>query len=213
VSNLGIIGEYERSITASSTTESGQDYSTTMQQFGFGVRWRFPFGPHELGVSALYGRHDLEVDTGREPNAVAANGLPLNRDYVPDAGYIYARPGLDARFVVSRIHFGFELGYRAIQQTGELNNTQWFPQATVAAIDGGLFAGYELSPRLVVLGGIDFVRYAHDMNSTVQDLQLQRDVAGGAIDQSIAFRASIEWRIPSPATPRNSAKNGASDVN
>lgn len=214
VSNLGIIGEYQRSISASSSTESGQDYSTTMQQFGAGVRWRFPFGRHEVGVSALYGRHDLKVDTGREPNAVAANGLPLNRDYVPDAGYIYARPGLDARFAVTKIEFGFELGYRAIQQTGELNNTQWFPQATVAAIDGALFAGYELNPRLIVLGGLDFVRYAHDMNSTVQDLQKQRDVAGGAIDQSIAFRAGIEWRIPSPESARkNSAGSAGSGVN
>ena len=100
ISNLGIIGEYERTITASASTESGQDYSASMQEFGVGVRWRFPIQRHEIGVSILYGRHDLKVDTGREPNAVAANGLPLNRDYVADAGYIYARPGLDARFAV-----------------------------------------------------------------------------------------------------------------
>jgi hypothetical protein len=214
VSNLGIVGEYQRSITASSSTESGQDHSSSMQQFGIGVRWRFPFGRHEVGVSALYGRHDLKVDSGREVDAVAANGLPLNRDYVPDAGYIYARPALDARFAVDKIRFGFEVGYRAIQKTGELNNTQWFPQATVAAIDAGFFAGYALKPELIVFGGLDFVRYAHDMNSTVADLQLQRDVAGGAIDQSIAFRAGIEWRIPSPASAgRQSARSAGSDVN
>jgi hypothetical protein len=209
VSNLGIVGEFERTITASASTESGQDYSASSQQFGVGVRWRFPIQRHELGVSVMYGRHELKVDTGREPNAVAANGLPLNRDYVPDAGYVYARPGLDARFAVERIHFGFGFGYRAIQQTGELNNTQWFPQATVAALDGSLFAGYELKPGLIVLGALDFVRYAHNMHSTVADLQLQRDVAGGAIDQSIAFRIGIEWRLPGPASVHREAASNA----
>jgi hypothetical protein len=214
VSNLGIIGEYERTITASASTESGQEHSATMQQFGVGLRWRFPIKRHEIGVSVLYGRHDLKVDSGREPNAVAANGLPLNRDYVADAGYIYARPGLDARFAVDQIHFGFGIGYRAIQQTGELNNTQWFPQATVRAIDGSLFAGYEIKPRLIVLGGLDFVRYAHDMNSTLQDLQEQRDVAGGAIDQSITFRAGIEWRLPGPeSVHQKAASTGGSGTN
>jgi hypothetical protein len=214
ISNLGIIGEYERTIVASATTESGQDYGASMQQFGIGARWRFPIQRHEIGVSAMFGRHDLKVDTGREPNALAANGLPLNRDFVADAGYIYARPGLDARFAVDRIHFGFGLGYRAIQQTGELNNTQWFPQATVAAIDGSLIAGFEIKPRLIVFAGADFVRYAHTMNSTVQDLGQQRDVAGGAIDQSIIGRAGIEWRLPSPesaggTTAKASGTSGA----
>ena len=205
LSNLAIIGMYERTITASASTESGQDYSASSQEYGIGVRWRFPIKRHEIGVSALYGRHELNVDTGREPNAVAANGLPLNRDYVPDAGYVYARPGLDARFAVERIHFGFGAGYRAIQQTGELNNTQWFPQATVAAMDGSLWAGYELMPGLIALGGVDFVRYAHDMHSTVADLQLQRDVAGGAIDQSIVFRIGVELRLPGPASVHREA--------
>jgi hypothetical protein len=215
VSNLGIIGEFERTLTASASTESGQDYSASSQLYDVGVRWRFPIQRHELGVSVVYGRHELKVEAGREPNATAANGLPLNRDYVPDAGYVYARPGLDARFAVERIHFGLGFGYRAIQQTGELNNTQWFPQATVASLDGSLFAGYELTPGLIALGALDFVRYAHDMHSTVADLQLQRDVAGGAIDQTIAVRIGIEWRLQGPASVhREAAGNaGASGTN
>jgi hypothetical protein len=208
IANLGIIGEVERTITGSASTESGQDYDASSFQYGAGVRWRFPIQRHEIGISVLYGRHELKVDTGREPGGTSANGLPVDRDYVPDAGYVYARPGLDARFAVQQIHFGSTFGYRAIQQTGELNNYQWFPQATVAAVDGSLFAGYEFMPGIIALGGLDFVRYAHNMHSTVQDLQLQRDVAGGAIDQSIAVRLGIEWRVPGPASVHRETASG-----
>jgi hypothetical protein len=66
----------------------------------------------------------------------------------------------------------------------------------------------------IALGEVDFVRYAHNMHSTVQDLGLQRDVAGGAIDQSIAVRVGIEWRVPGPASVhRETAAIGSSDTN
>jgi hypothetical protein len=213
--NLGIIAEYERSVFASSNAESGEDFDTVMQQYAVGARWRFPFEQHEVGASFVYGRHIFTIDAGREPDAVAANGLEVVRDYVPDVDYAYVRPGLDARVAFGRVHAGLGIGYRAIQDIGEAHGDEWFPQATAHALDGWLMVGFEVMPNLIVSGGADFSRYALDMNSTVQDLTLPRDVAGGAIDQSITARVRIEWRLPAAEstgaavsnTPRDSQAN------
>ena len=203
--NLGIVGEYERSFVGSASTESGEEFDATMQRFAIGARLRFPVERHELGVSFTYGRHEFGVDTGWEPNAVVANGLAIDRNYVPDVAYWYARPGLDARFVFERIHAGFGLGYRSVPKLGEVGTSTWFPQATARGMDGSLMIGFEVKPGLVVFGGADVTRYALAMNSQYADTVLARDVAGGAIDQSISGRAGIEWRPIDPnAQKRNS---------
>jgi len=196
LANLGLIGSYERSLFASSSTESSQDFDMLMQQYAFGARWRFPFDRHQIGVSFVYGRQELTLDAGREPNAVSATGMSVDRDYVPDVAYVYVRPGLDARFAFERIQAGVGLGYRAVQQVGELAATEWFPQATARGIDAWLMIGFAIKPELIVFGTAAFSRYALAMNSTLQDLQVGRDVAGGAVDQLIAGRIGIEWRLP-----------------
>jgi hypothetical protein len=195
LANLGIVGEYERSLFASSSTELAEDFDTVMQGYAIGARWRFPFERHQIGLSFVYGRHQLSVDSGREPSAVSATGQSVARDYVPDVAYVYARPGLDGRFAFGRIHAGLGLGYRAIQDVGDVGAAEWFPQATARAIDGWLTVGFAIQPQLIVFGTAAFTRYALAMNSTVQDLDLARDVAGGAIDQTIAGRVGVEWRL------------------
>ena len=201
LANLGLIGSYERSLFASSSTESSDDFDTVMQEYAIGARWRFPFDRHQIGVSFVYGRQELTVDAGREPDAVSATGASIDRDWVADVAYVYARPGLDARFVFGRIHAGLDFGYRAIQDVGELSATEWFPQATARGIDACLTVGYALKPELILFGTVAFSRYALAMNSRQEDLQSGRDVAGGAVDQLIAGRIGIEWRLPG-AEPR-----------
>jgi hypothetical protein len=206
--NLGIVAEYEQSLLASSNTETDEDFDTVVRGYAIGARLRFPIASHEIAISGVYGRQEFKVDAGREPNAVAANGLAVDRDFVPDVTYGYVRPGLDARFAFGRIHAGLAFGYRAIHEIGELHSAEWFPQATAHAIDGSLTIGYELKPQLIVFGGMDFVRYALSMNSSVQDLVVARDVAGGAVDQTIAGRAGIEWRIDAPESASEEASSG-----
>ena len=210
--NLGIVGEYERSLSGSASTESGEEFDATLQRFAVGARMRFPVGPHELGASFTYGRHEFGVDTGWEPNAAVANGLAIDRNYVPDVAYWYARPGLDARFVFGRIHAGFGLGYRGMGKLGEVGTKSWFPQATGRGMDGSLMIGFELRPELVVFGGADVTRYALAMNSMHQDILLARDVAGGAIDQSISGRVGVEWRPVAPNAQKRNVAGAQSGV-
>ncbi len=197
--NIGIELEIERSVGASSVPgQSNRHYGTTMQELSAGPRFRLPISRHELGVSLSYGSHRFDIDSDHDPSGVAANGLAVNRDYVPDASYQYLRPGLDARFAFGPVQIGAGIGYRAVLGLGQLTAAPWFPHATARALDGFIMAAYELLPGLLVTAAASATRYALDMHTTLADRQAPRDLAGGAVDQYLAGRLGFEWRLPEP---------------
>jgi hypothetical protein len=194
--NIGIVGDFEQSIAASSELSAGgTSYSTSMRSFSGGLRFRIPFSKHEVGLSAKYGQHRFEVDGDQDPAAAVATGTPIERDFVPDVAYEYVRPGLDARFQVGKFALGGYLGYRIVMSVGDLESDQWFPEASATAADAGLFLGYGVSKGLYALAGFDLRRYGFDMHSKPNDLTDDRDVAGGATDQYLAGWLGVEWRL------------------
>ena len=194
--HIGIVGEFERSAGTSSTTEEGERFGTAMQQFSVGSRWRALGRHHEFGVSFVYGQHSYLIDGDRASGATAANGLPVDRDYVPDVSYSYLRPGFDARIGFGIFHVGAGFGYRSVISMGDVGEDAWFPRATAAAIDASLGGGVEVIRDLTLTLGVDVRRYALDMNVEAGDIGQPRDVAGGAVDQYVAGRLGIEWRLP-----------------
>ena len=195
-SDIGLVGDFERSLFASSDRESGSgDYSTTMQAFSAGLRVRFRFGDHQLGLSGRYGQHAFEVADDPDPTATVATGAPVERDLLPDVEYAYIRPGLDVRFRFDELSVGAYAGYRHVLSTGDLEQEQWFPEASATAADFGLFFGYALARSLDAMAGFEWRRYGVSMNSRPEDLAANRDVAGGALDQYLTGWMGVEWRL------------------
>lgn len=194
--NVGIVAGITRSFGASSSIGgSSKAYDTTLQEIIVGARFRLPLARHELGASFLYGSHRFDVASDHDPNAAAANGMAVNRDYVPDASYQYLRPGLDARLVFGRFRFGAGIGYRIVLGLGELTSSAWFPHATAQALDGFIDAGYEVLPGFFATAGFDATRYALDMHTVPADRNAARDIAGGAIDQYLTGHIGVEYRF------------------
>jgi hypothetical protein len=194
--NIGLVAGIARSIGASAALDgSSKDYGTTLQELHIGARFRLPVALHEFGVSFVYGNQQFQIDSDHDPNPTAANGLPVTRDYVPDASYQYLRPGLDARLTFGRFRVGAGLGYRIVLGLGELTAPQWFPHATAQALDGFITAGYEVLPGLYAMAGFDATRYALDMHTVPADRTAPRDIAGGAIDQYLTMHFGVEYRL------------------
>ncbi len=207
--DFGVIGDYERSVGVSSAPEAGRSFGTGMQQYSVGARFRLHLGKHELGFSGSYGRHSFEVQGDRDPNAVAANGAAVQRDFVPDVSYEFVRPALDARIAIGIVHVFAGVGYRFVASTGDVGNDPWFPRARVGAADGVVGVGVEVFRDVFVTAGFDARYYALDMRARVSDLSNNRDIAGGAVDRYLAGRLSLQWRLPgqgSDPPPLNVAK-------
>jgi hypothetical protein len=192
--NIGLVAGIARSFGASSSIGTSK-YDTTLQEIVVGPRFRVPVRSHEIAISFLYGQHLFELQSDHDPTTVAANGMPVNRSYVPDVRYEYLRPGLDARLAFGRVRFGAGFGYRAVLGLGQIASPTWFPHATAQAVDGFVNAGYEVIPGLYAMAGFDATRYALDMHTVSADRNAPRDVAGGAIDQYLTVHIGVEYRL------------------
>jgi hypothetical protein len=208
---FGLAARFERSAGLSSKEDEGggPTFGTKMQEYAVGVRYRQPLRPVELGGSLSYGSHEFSLDGDAEPGLIAANGMPVARDRVPDISYQYLRPAIDVRLTAGRIFVGAGLGYRLVVGTGEVGSADWFPHSSAAGIDASLTGGYEVVPGLAVTASGDFRRYAFDMNAEESDLTEPRDVAGGAVDQYLGGRIGVEWR-PGTAGADSTRWNAAS---
>jgi hypothetical protein len=205
VSNLGITGGYEQSFGASSELENdSKSYSTTLRAWSIGARLRLPFSAHEAGIGLRYGGQSFEIDGDKDPNASAASGAALTRDFVPDVSYKYIRPSADLRLGFGPITVGGSLGVRFVTSAGAIEGQAWFPEASVLAMDAEIFGGYAVAKDLFAIAGLGFTRYGYNMHSKPADLTSGRDVAGGAIDQYLAAHLGIEWR---PGASRPSSDN------
>jgi hypothetical protein len=178
LSNLGLTGGYERGFLTKAKPPSGGELDVTTQEFFFGLRGRFPVGAHELGLSGTYGQHEFTVQD--------------DEVLLPDVRYSYLRPALDGRFRLKRIVLGFSLGYRLILSAGQVQDDDWFPNASVGGIDVGLFGGYAVSKHFDLLAGVDMRRYFYSMNPEPGDAR----VAGGAVDQFLSGWVGVSWRLP-----------------
>lgn len=180
LSNVGLTGGYEQGFALESKTTDGEKLDTRTREWWAGLRYRIPFGAHEIGVVGTYGKHGFEVDD--DP----ANPL------VPDVEYTYLRLGVDGRVRVSRVVLGAHVGYRYLLDTGELGQDIWFPNVSGGALDAGLLAGYEILDGLDLLAGFDFRRYFFSMSSEPGDAR----VAGGALDEYLSGWLGLGFRLP-----------------
>jgi hypothetical protein len=159
-----------------------------------GLRGRIPLAPHELGVTVAYGHRQFDV-TGDADPAPQQFGLGRpSRDLVPDVGYSYVRPGVDARFRFLDFIAGLYAGYRGVLSVGDIGSSRWFPKATASGFDVGLFGGYGVAKDLSVILGGDLEMYAVNLHARAGDLPGAGTSGGTATDRYLSGYLGLSWQ-------------------
>ncbi|MGE0321225.1 MAG: hypothetical protein AB7S68_02920 [Polyangiaceae bacterium] len=184
VGNLGLVGGYQQAFALSSETSDGTKLDTSSREFNVGLRWRFPIGDHELGLSARYGQHTFTLDDG-------------DRNFIPSVNYGYIRPALDARLGFGSVFLGLGVGYRFVLDSGEFAEQPWFPDQSVGAVDGHLEFGLAVGDLDLFLGGA-IERYFFTLNPDPDNVGVTDDgdaVAGGALDQYLYGYLGLAYHL------------------
>ncbi len=178
--HIGLTGGYEQGVFLKSKVSGGEELTTKMSEWYAGLRYRLPIERHELGFQGTYGKHKFDVED--DPAA------PL----VPDVEYAYIRLGVDGRVRVDQILLGAHLGYRMLLDTGELQSSAWFPNASGGGVDAGLLAGYEVVTGVSLVAGFDFRRYFLTFDPEPGD----PFIAGGAVDEYLSGWGGVSVQLP-----------------
>jgi hypothetical protein len=212
LANVGLIGHFEQSLGGTTQAAGGEALDTSLRAYELGLRVRFPVRTHELGVSALYGKHTYEIATPSDNNVPAECGLadptqegPCYKP-VPDVDYGYIRLGTDFTLNLNKYSFSGNLGLRIVDSAGsgagQIQNDEWYTRSDVGGVDLSLVGGYALNDRLSLLVGVDFRNFYYSMNSRVEDfgegpdgILARRPVAGGATDMYLGGMISAQYSL------------------
>lgn len=167
--NFSVIGRGELAVGVNgSRTSDGTAYSTSSSEWGLGVGFDVGIAAARIGVALTYGEQRFSIDDD-----------PM-MELVPDVTYRYARGGLVAAVpLAARWDLTITAGWRQLLGMGGMTESQWFPRATGAGIDGSAGLALHVTPWLEVQARIDLRRYFFAMNPEPGDPW----IAGGATDQ------------------------------
>jgi len=193
---FGIAAGFEKGFATQSVfaenTESEATLTTDPQQFYVGLHGRVPFGEHQAGLLAAYGKHQFLLG-GDEPEAEVCSRGTIICPLVPDIEYSFIRIGLDGQFRFGDFLAGVNAGTRIGMDTGPIRSQ--FPNARATSMEAGLMGGYRLTDFLDLVVGFDFLRYAFDFNPVDGSAQ-NFWVAGGAVDQYISGYLGFHFHLP-----------------
>jgi hypothetical protein len=198
--NIGLEAEIQQGFAISSTLVNNgvsTTYKNVVHDYAGGGRYRFTFGAANDVYLSVTGGEDAFTFTGRSPASVLM---------IPDTIYHYVRPGLGLHLGLGGgLSVALAGGYRVVLNHAGAQFQQFFPRSTVAGADAELQARYALSQMFEVRAGLEWRRYWFAINPRPGDTY----VAGGAVDQSFAFTASIAILIGSSTVPK--AEGGAGE--
>ena len=199
--NIGLELEVQQGFGISSTLVNNgvsTTYKDVVHDYAGGGRYRFIFGSANDVYVSVTGGEDAFTFTGRSPTSILM---------IPDTIYHYVRPGLGLHLGLGG-GLGISLagGYRAVLNHAGPQFQQFFPRSTVAGADAELVVRYAVSDRFEARAGLEWRRYWFAMHSVPND----NYIAGGAVDQSLAFTVRIAILIGSSNVPK--AEGGAEEA-
>ena len=165
-----------RMMFAVDTGLDDQTFSTSSHAFGIGLRGRLPLGEHELGAVIGYANQTFAIASAKTDAGVVDPGIP-------SASYGFLRLGLEARLVFGAVHVGAAAAILPVLSTGEVE--RWFPRSSALGLEGQLSVGYALSRSLELEAAFGMQRIALSMNPELDDVDLGRPIAGGAVDEML----------------------------
>jgi hypothetical protein len=191
LAGLGVTFLYDRVFLLKSKADT-EEYNTTQQRYGVGLRYRFNVGHKPtlptvfvgLGYNSLSFVIDASVDL---------TGLP-------DVNYTYLDPHIGFRMPLGTPKLALlgKASYLLILGSGDFSNDDNYGPGSVAGVDfeGGL--EYRLTPRLPIHVGVHYVRIAYDFDGTGDrannlDMDPSTPDVGGALDEFLGGYATVGY--------------------
>ena len=180
---FGLVGSGDYAVGLKSATANGPSLKTSAYRYSGGLRFRFPIGNSEVGLSASYGSNHFSIQGQNPPSGTTA---------IPDVSYRFVLPELSARIGVLRTLWVLAgASYmQSIGSIGQISSSTFFPHATAKGLSGSLGLAWEISDSLELRFVAEYDRVSLSMNSLASDpLRAQ-----GAVDQYILGRGTFAYR-------------------
>ena len=180
---FGLVGGGDYAVGVKSATANGPSLKTSAYRYSGGLRFRFPIGNSEVGLSASYGSTNFSIQ-GQNP--------PIGTTAIPDVSYRFVLPELSARIGILRTLWVLAgASYmQSLGGSGQISSTAFFPHATAKGLSGSLGFAWELASSMELRFIAEYDRVSLSMNSQAQDpLRAQ-----GAVDQYILGRGTFAYR-------------------
>lgn len=173
-------------LIAPDTTRDGQSYKTSAKDYRVGLRFRLPFGDHEVALAAGYAAQSFAVDD-------AADGT---RSGLPKVAYGFLRVGPEVRLGFGAFAVEAELAYLHPLKYGNLASSGWFPNTSGMGFDAGLRVAWAPIELLEVFAGgtLRQIGLSFEPKEGDPGAQIGR-VAGGAVDRYFGPELGVRLRI------------------
>jgi hypothetical protein len=146
-----------------------------------------PLSSLQLGADISYGSHTYKIDAADTDQGTLDPGIP-------SAAYSYLRFHIDASLALGdSASIGIGLGLLPMLGLGEIE--RWFPQAGGLAMEGDINFAYELFSSFDLVASIAARRYAITIDPSVEDVNVNRPIAAGLVDQYIAGQLGLRLRL------------------
>ena len=169
-----------------------EEYNTTQQRYGVGLRYRLNIGHKptlpSVFVGIGYNSLSFVIDSG-----AAVIGLP-------DVNYSYVDPNIGFRLPLGSPNLALlaEARYLLVLGSGEFSDQNNYGSGSTVGVDfeGGL--EYRLMPRLPIHVGVHYVRIAYDFDGTGNlannlDMDPSTPDVGGALDEYLGGYATVGY--------------------
>jgi hypothetical protein len=187
--HIGLRARGQMAFGLSSGLESGssQEFDTTSTMIEIGVRGRLPLSSLQLGADVSYGSHTYKIDSADTAAGLIDPGIP-------SASYSYLKFHIDASLALGdSASIGLGFGLMPMLGLGEIE--EWFPQASGLAMEGDINFAYALMSSLDLVVSLGARRYAVTLEPSVDDVNNNRPIAAGLVDQYIAGQIGLRFRL------------------
>lgn len=176
--NLGISVSLQKAIRLRSrvaTQGEAHEFDTEQSRYRVGVRYRVPLGKSTFRLAAGYMKMNHQINSG---------GIDLD---LPNVSYSCVELGGGLRVPISpgKVTLGADALYLHVMDAGEITAPDAYGNATVQGVDVDAHLAYMASERMVIRGGVQFVRmgFAFDGSGAMTQLDSSPDQdVGGAAD-------------------------------
>jgi hypothetical protein len=171
--NFGLTVMYDRVLKIESKA-MGQPLPTTQARYAVGVAFRYPIGDKAvIGARVRYGRQNFTIGT--------VNGVGAD---IPNVHYTIIDPAVTFAVVAApKLTIDGKLGFMAITNTGQIQKTDQYGQATVKGFEGEVGGSYLFTRNIYARAAFRFETIGFDfggsgMLATGRDMDPEQDVQG-----------------------------------
>lgn len=176
--NLGISVSLQKAIRLRSrvaTQGEAHEFDTEQSRYRVGVRYRVPLGKSTFRLAAGYMKMNHQINSG---------GVDLD---LPNVSYSCVELGGGLRVPLSpgKVSLGADALYLHVLDAGEITAPDAYGNATIQGVDIDAHLAYMASDRMVIRGGVQYVRmgFAFDGSGAMTQLDSSPDQdVGGAAD-------------------------------